>query len=44
MTGASVADGIVNLVAESDPALELRESIEGGTKLAPTAHGSKEPR
>ena len=44
MTAASFADGIANLVAEADPALELRESIEGGTKLAQTAHGTKEPR
>jgi hypothetical protein len=41
---ASAADGIANLVAEADPALELRKSIEGGTKLAQTAHGTKEPR
>ena len=44
MTAASFADGIANLVAGVDPALELRESIEGGTKLAQTAHGTKEPR
>ena len=44
MTAASFADGMANLVAEADPALELRESIECGTKLAPTAHGRKEPR
>jgi hypothetical protein len=33
----SFADGIANLVAEADPALELRESIEVGVKLAHTA-------
>jgi hypothetical protein len=44
MTAASFADGIANLVAEADRPQELRESIEGGTKLAQTAHGTKEPR
>jgi hypothetical protein len=44
MTAASFADGIANLVAEADPALELRESIEVGVKWAQTARGTKEPR
>ena len=34
MTAASFPDGIANLVAEADPALELRESIEVGVKWA----------
>ncbi len=37
MTAASFADGIANVVAEADPALELRESIEVGVKWAQTA-------
>jgi uncharacterized protein YndB with AHSA1/START domain len=36
MTAVSFADGIANLVAEADPALELRESIEVGVKWAQT--------
>ena len=37
MTAARFADGIANLVAEADPALELRESIEFGVTWAQTA-------
>ena len=37
MTAVSFADGIANLVAEADQALELRVSIEVGVKWAQTA-------
>jgi hypothetical protein len=37
MTAASFADGIATLVAEADPALELRGSNEVGVEWAQTA-------